>query len=270
MRKTYTRPQKIVWTAEQSDMIAKMYLQDGSTTNEIGTALGVSGSSIIKELKRQNITRTLNRKYLIDESAFSDPTNPETAYWAGFIMADGNISVKESGRRYVLFIELSVKDEDHLIQLQKFLKTNKPIYRRKRISFGKEREYVRLEIISKKIYNDLFQIYGITGNKSLNAKCSALMENNKYFWLGVIDGDGHISKRGKHHVIGLIGSKRMIKQYQKFIKNTLNKTYKITPKDTVFGLGVSCDSAIRLAKYLYTGYDGPYLVRKFENIKDSL
>lgn len=267
MKKAYTRPQKIVWTLEQSNMIRSLYLNDKLTTNEIGIIMNVSGSSIILELKRQNIPRTPNRKYKLNETVFADPTNPEAAYWAGFIMADGNISAKQNGRRYVLFIELSIKDIKHLEKLQQFLQTDKPIYRRKRISFGKEREYVRLEIVSKNIYNDLNRIYGITENKSFDAKCSVIMESNRYFWLGMIDGDGHISKSGKHYTLGLVGSKSMMKQYQRFVQATLNKTYAISSKGTIFSVGVSCEAAIELARHLYAGYNGPFLLRKFDIIK---
>ena len=55
------------------------------------------------------------RKLLLDQDAFAKIT-PESAYWSGIMMTDGNIS-----GRYVRYLNISTEDESHVNNLEIFL-----------------------------------------------------------------------------------------------------------------------------------------------------
>ena len=156
------------------------------------------------------------RKYTCNENFFLSDT-PESFYWAGFIAADGCLSLKR-GKSKMLSIGLAEKDENHI---NKFItsvgftgKINHSVCREK------------FKVSSVKIYSSiLFDSLGrfnLGTNKSLILSFPDKMINNKlinHFMRGYFDGDGSISCGSDGQLkFGLRGTIDFLKTYNDILK----------------------------------------------------
>lgn len=152
-----------------------------------------------------------NRKYNLDFNFFSKDTE-YSFYWAGFIAADGWVR-SDSKSGYVLGLELSIKDIEHLkkfkedIQAEQLIKTfEKPeryISNNKKTPISK---ICSLLICSKQIVNNLKR-FGIIPNKTYKLNIPDWLKEHDllhHFLRGYIDGDGCFSvaknKNQKPHI----------------------------------------------------------------------
>lgn len=159
-------------------------------------------------------------KYTCDETVF-DVITEESAYWIGFLMADGYISKPKEGKgNPTLALKLQSGDLKHIYKFRYFLKSDHPI------TDDNQGLAKRIRINSKQISESLSN-YGIVNKKSLIAKVK-LLELDRDFWRGVVDGDGTIGIREKitwykttpHKYIYpyfiLIGSEKLMIQFKLF------------------------------------------------------
>lgn len=152
-------------------------------------------------------TRT-GRYIQVDESVF-DTVTEESAYWIGFLMADGCID--DSGGSRVVRLELADVDLGHLLKFKEFLKSDSEIRTPKNRSGG-----VRIKVGSNRLAEALSK-YGVTPRKTYTAKVIGL-EDNRDFWRGAVDGDGSIwfGKKG-YTYIELAGSEDLVRQFGEFV-----------------------------------------------------
>jgi len=127
--------------------------------------------------------------------------SPELAYFVGLIITDGHLRYDKKSRSYSISIYNSYpKETKTIIKLIKQLFNYSPTIRKRKYGFSKS---INNEIIisSKKLVLFLHQTFGIPlGAKSkiiqlpvIFAKDDELFYN---FLRGVIDGDGHIRRKG--------------------------------------------------------------------------
>lgn len=129
------------------------------------------------------------RIYDVNDSFFS-VLNEKSAYWLGFIYADGYISKTENCLR----ITLSAKDEDHLVKFKEDISSESPItYHMNRYSEKYSlTKKARISIFSKQIKEDLLKL-GCGPMKSLTCTFPEIQENLiPHFIRGYFDGDGSI------------------------------------------------------------------------------
>jgi DNA-binding transcriptional regulator WhiA len=172
-----------------------------------------------KQLGTMNkIIREYNKNY------FSKITE-KSAYWGGFLAADGSIS----DRNHSVSLTLAQKDLKHLEAFKNEIKYSGNLL------FCPKTNSNRINLYSahKMIY-DLENIYNITANKSLNLKCpeGIVCESDqviKSYIVGYIDGDGCIKycKRDNLYILDVFsGSLKIIK----WIKNELERIYNLKPR----------------------------------------
>ena len=87
-------------TEEQVNLVCEQY-KNGLSTPKLGKQYGVSHKTIMRAIKRKGfllrgISKSLQR-YCLDETVF-DVITEESAYWLGFLMADGNICHTKRGK----------------------------------------------------------------------------------------------------------------------------------------------------------------------------
>jgi hypothetical protein len=142
-----------------------------------------------------NITRRVSScpliggkvKYNINHYFFNNYIK-ESAYWAGFLAADGNIGKAKSGEYIRVRLYLGIKDAGHLFKFKEALGSEHKVkedHARSRASF---------EFYSKQMSEDLFRLYNIGPQKSLTYQppYDIPEEFVKYFIRGYFDGDGCI------------------------------------------------------------------------------
>ena len=241
-------------------IIAEQIIYDyssGISARKLGFKYDVADVTITDFLKRNNVfirnRSNAKRTNQIKEDIF-DEINEESAYWIGFILADGNIYYPKNRSKQLNF-GLKESDREHLEKFKKFVGSNKQLYYNNKAVF--------LSIYSNRIV-DKIEEYGITQRKSLTAKVPEMLKNNRHFWRGVVDGDGWvtINKEG-YPTIGLCGTIDVIKSFIELTGKRVKIGQPNLDKNFV-QIAYTTTSAQILCKYLYDDSE-IYLNRKYEN-----
>lgn len=171
----------------------------GKSSIEIATILPISTGSVFNILKKHGVPSKDAGFYIrtnfFNERCFQS-LNEESAYWLGFVLADGCMM----RNNYSLTIGLSRKDRAHLEKFARFLGGVTSIKDR----MVKTYECCYVSIGSKQMFNDLLK-YGCTPKKSLTLKFPEIPD--EYFWhflRGYFDGDGCVVS--KANSVAIIGS----------------------------------------------------------------
>ena len=224
---------------------------DGKSARRLGFEYDVADVTITSLLKRQGIfirnRSNAKRTNQIHEDIF-DTITEESAYWIGFLLADGNV-YHPPRRSKQLNLGLAAKDWDHLEKFKKFVGSNKSLYYNKNGVF--------LSIYSNRIVEKLSE-YGIVPRKSKIAKIPESLKNNRHFWRGMVDGDGWVTRHcaNDRPVIGLCGTHDMVDGFQKFLQIVWHdyKRHAISVKphsSYCFEMSVCGKWAIKIIRLLY-------------------
>ena len=135
------------------NIIKQEYL-NGATLTEIEDKFDIERHSLSKILKADNVTiRKKSKKYNHNEDAFYCIDSETSAYWLGFLYANGHVITdkKHNG----VYLTIQYRDFDHLCKFRDFISAESPVR-----SFEKELhrrifKYCRLDVFSKKIAKDL-------------------------------------------------------------------------------------------------------------------
>lgn len=127
-------------------------------------------------------------KFKINETKFDNYTN-ESAYWAGFLAADGNLRIAK-GNIYQVRLYLKKSDSTHLLKFKEFLQADH------KVSLSPTYDRCSFEFSNERIYKKLGELYNITANKSLTLKYPEQLplEFERHFIRGIFDGDGCITE----------------------------------------------------------------------------
>jgi hypothetical protein len=217
----------------QKQEVASLYLS-GVTSPAIAKQMGISTSFVLLVLQEQGVSRRqgseAHRRHILDETVF-DTITEASAYWVGFLMADGCIYRKE------IRLVLSERDLDHLRAFRSFLGSSHTIAAHFRETKSHEilgrtvtiRPSHQLCINSAKLVESLAR-FGVVPRKSSIARVSHL-EDNPHFWRGVVDGDGTLGiyrkitrKTGRKEyeyrkpTIRVVGSSDLMGQFLDFVR----------------------------------------------------
>jgi hypothetical protein len=129
-----------------------------------------------------------NKRTYSTNDSFFENLNEKSAYWLGFLYADGYIMKTENCVR----ITLSSKDKVHLEKFKKDTDSKSPVlFHMNRYSEKYPlKEKARVSITSKKMKEDLIKL-GCTTEKTLTCTFPTLREDLiSHFIRGYFDGDG--------------------------------------------------------------------------------
>lgn len=222
----------------------------------------------------------MSKKSSFNEHAF-DIITEESAYWIGFLMADGGVN--KNG--YSVYLNLSSKDIGHIEKFKKFMKSPNPIKNiiiKDPFKNGKDYNTSSFTVTSLYLKNKISE-YGIKPKKSATAKVSDNLAYNRHFWRGVIDGDGTVTLEKKkalnsvhteyywYTYINLIGSYCLVNQFNDYIGNLIKKDYKKSIKNhkTYYLLHIGGKNAFYIMKDLYEN-SNIFLDRKKKIIEDII
>lgn len=195
------------------------------------------------------------RRRLLDESAF-DKLTEQSAYWIGFLMADGNISYKKG----VSIIALHLKEQDlyHLEKFRTFVGSSHKIASYINKTWG-NRSY-SISFSSERIANTLIK-YGCVPKKCFKAEIKGDIQHNRHLWRGIIDGDGTLGLYNRINCngtvrrvpyISLTGNHNICRQFRDYLQKHLEPMpHKIIPSKRSYLFMVSDHRAIKAIKLLY-------------------
>jgi transposase-like protein len=228
---------------------------------ELAVRLGISQAAVTRTLAHKERSRprymTHLRRYPIDHDAFAR-VNPLSAYWMGFLMADGCVYGGNSVQ-----LTSHVRDTPHLEAFLRFVGSpDRPVRVRGQTAIA--------TVYSPKLVADL-TAHGVVPRKSYGTWASKRLARMPSFWLGVIDGDGTVGV-SRAPYIALCGSRPLMKQYQRFLADVvLGGRYQqmFRRADGLCVVTMEGESARRLADALYSA-SPTSLERKAEKARAAL
>jgi len=189
--------------------IVSAYLA-GGTCKSVGVQFDVCAQTVCNILARNGIrAKTDFRRPIHDEGAF-DQITPESAYWIGFLLADGCVHYLR-GKYPKVVLELGIEDWEHVEKFRQFIQTETQV-RPSHLGAA-----ARLEVTSERIV-DTLRGYGVTERKSFTASVVPELRRNRDFWRGVVDGDGNLGYNignGCPH-LGLVGTRAVVEAFKEF------------------------------------------------------
>lgn len=200
----------------------------GATSDELAKQFGIDRGTVVAALNRVGVKLKqaweLNIKYSVNHNAFDELTD-ETCYWIGFLMADG--SVHMSHRSGGVSLTLAIIDIDHVESYKNFVGFDGDVKIGESACLGKKFKKASVRFTSPQIA-DRLQKFGVVPRKSLIAEAKGGMENNIWFWRGVVDGDGALfmdKPRGTCRlpspIFYLVGSEMIVSQFCRFIESEI-------------------------------------------------
>lgn len=195
--------QRAAWTAEEDDILRECY--PTTEAAELAQRLGRSTWAVIIRANRLGIRKDCDwlRSYHVRQCEdkridffrqdyFSQPLTPDSAYWLGFIQADGSIDLY--GGANALKVQLAECDIAHLRLLKNDLGTSREILK------GNPGQVV-LKVNSRKMISDLLKL-GIMPRKAFTHTYPKITEPQlvSHYIRGIFDGDGCIAVRRRKGV----------------------------------------------------------------------
>jgi hypothetical protein len=227
------KPTKLFFTKEELET----ELQNLKSIAAIRKKYNVSSSSsIIYYLNKYKIPYNKKvRNYGVNDYSFSIDTE-ETFYWAGFLAADGCISIRKNYNNRNLILTLGEKDFEHLIKFKKFVNSNHPIKERlvrnslTNMKWSDRKTYT-ITIGSHQIVSDLTR-FNIVPRKTFIYNFPNWLITHPlvhHFMRGYFDGDGCfgsvVSNSGRkllQHIISIRGNRKFLKTFGNIICNNLH------------------------------------------------
>src|ERR1035437_9318250 len=256
--------QRVRLTPEQETAIVACY-ESGKTIKETAAQFGLKNNWVWEFLQRKSANlrngADARRIYPINNNAFSTITE-QSAYWSGFLMADGCVQDLNENW-YVVTLALAAVDKAHVEMFRDFISPTA------KVESCKSGTIFRVRIRSTEIAKDL-AVFGIGPRKSFTAKAAGTMESNRHFWRGAIDGDGCVRQQGDYHMVNLVGSKDMMEQFADYC-GTIIPGFRptVSPHSSIWVVSVSGRKAITIIKHLY-GDCTIALARKWEQAKKAI
>lgn len=191
------------------------------------------------------------KKYKHNDKFFIKLT-PVSAYWLGFIVADGCLYLGKRGEKN-FYIALNYSDIKHLKNFKKAMKTNA------KIRYIKSNKSVHLNFYSVDKIFDSFVKLGVKPNKSLRIENIRIPNGlTSHFIRGVFDGDGSVGgKKITHIQFQIAGYKTLLKQIQNILIKECNvnrvKIYPLSYKNkgAASRLQYTGSQIFRILNFLY-------------------
>jgi hypothetical protein len=170
--------------------------ESGMSTKQIGAMFNIDGGTVYDRLQQMGVTTRSpsegRRIYHVNNNAFTSVADEPTAYWLGFLFADGCIYRRTDGGNPRLSIALAEADVHHLERFKTFMASDYPI------RYDAHRKCVRTEFVSAMLFDDLRR-WGCRPNKSLYLHLPRLpFTLMQHFIRGYFDGDGSAYTSGPY------------------------------------------------------------------------
>ncbi len=183
-------PASMSLTKEQHDYVCKTYRQ-GVSGYAIAEVCNVSPRTIYRVLQRRGISRrpawVQASNIDVRHDCFAKIDDEDSAYWLGFLYADGYI------HSYPAYISINLKDKEHLEKFRSFVRGGQKILEMWNTSPSSNRKHriYRYSLGSQRIVRDL-EHWGCVQCKSELIRFPDFLEESlvRHFVRGFFDGDG--------------------------------------------------------------------------------
>lgn len=255
----------------------------GMSGREAGARFGVSRSSVTNILRRNGAPAPPKGRrptHTLNHAAF-DVVTPESAYWMGFLFADGCVADYKDGAPQVI-LDLGAKDHGHIEKFRDFLGsshtisilTHKTKLNGKSIGKDGKRISSSFRVRSKRLVAAL-QAKGM-GKKSAERCPTKDIEDSVDFWRGCVDGDGTVRVAIDHRGYGyeyasiiLCGHIPILEKFQAFLARRGMFANVTDTASGIFQIRLMGAGALAIIKLLY-GNTNTALDRKLKTAREIL
>ncbi len=236
----------------------------GYSSIEIGRRFKVTGQSVRRWLKIAGVEMRSRvetaRRFSYDHDAFA-AESLEAAYYAGLLMADGNVRVDKR----LFSLEVVEKDRELVDGLRKFLSyTGEVKLRERTCERGSVRRFAALRVTAPDLVEQLAW-WGVYPRKTKVA-CVPIdvrgCELERPFLRGLFDGDGcfHVRKNGYLYA-SFAGTPMVVDAFRDWCWRTTRRVGSLSRRKPYFHVvQFGAGSAVAVGEALYDG-DGPRLSR---------
>lgn len=212
------------YSEEFKEMVVQEYVQ-GFDSTELSNKHDLNKGTLMDWVRKRGKSRLSGPDTKIGNVNYFDIIDSEEkAYWLGYIMADGSVSLYNN--QYSLKLTTQKNDANTIKDfLESINSTNKIYYgigNYLKVN-GEYNEYARCSLTSKHMISRLIEL-GVVPNKSGKEKIPAEIKGTnleKHFIRGYFDGDGTVSYNEETGVIKVViytASKDMISDFNKYMK----------------------------------------------------
>lgn len=262
------------FTQQEIKSVIDLY-NSGKQQREIAKQINCSQVSISNILKREKIQARVGKKIKytdVNTFFFKEINSEQSAYFLGFLYADGNVSKNKT----CMSLKLKSNDQYILEKFRNIMSPSSPIKITKMESPGAiPYEYAYFRINQKEICEQLIS-HGCVPNKSLILKFPITVPNElvKHFLRGYSDGDGTIynnfkNKKTINTIWKIVSTKQFCQTVANIIKEQLNVNCSQSlsrPKTNQITTTLSVGGNLQVKKVLDWLYQDAtiYLPRKYE------
>ncbi len=174
-------------TDAQRNEIVRLY-RAGMGTTELAEMFGKASINIGKTLLRAGETLPPRYKHTCDHRFFQTIDAEHKAYWLGFLGADGYVMTSP---RNIMVLELSRKDETHLIAFKRVLLSTHPLFVREGSGPGPQGSTVAFRVWGSIMVDDLIR-QGVHPRKTHTLQWPSGLPDDmaRHYLRGYFDGDG--------------------------------------------------------------------------------
>ena len=198
------------------DKVVRLYTEEGKSINQIANELGISwstakGDLVNRNIKIQKTRNQYNSSNGISNTLFKEINDSDSAYWLGFLYADGSIRKD----RNEITLDLQEQDRKTIEDFHSYCK-NKNSIREHNINKNGKNYKSYVSGFSNAIVKENLINLGCTPKKSLTLtfpnEQQVPQEYLYDFIRGYVDGDGYVQyDRGKHRYrIVILGTKEFL------------------------------------------------------------
>ena len=235
--------------AEKNEIIAAY--QSGEPVASISDRLNINISTIYDVSKAAGVFTSSRRlgSLNVNKSAF-DPDkdgsySPEQRYWAGFLLADGNICIPKTGTP-LLSLGLADQDEKHVRAFADFLG-----YPQGSVRWNKSSSQWMVQARSERWVESLAPL-GVYPQKTFSAIIPARFQRDRHYLRGYIDGDGSVRWAIGSPSISVVGTKQTCQTILDAARSISPKCgSSVLPSGTVFLVTINGYHAQDFAAWLY-------------------
>lgn len=221
---------------------------NGMLIEKAAAKYGMSAQTLGRALREHSISLPKGRppRCTLNHAAFDEIT-PASAYWMGFLFADGAVGDDSYGAPW-LATHLAERDRGHVEKFRDFLGSNHAITRTvTEQRFGGPAVYFKVR--SRRLVEAL-ESHGMGPVKSERAPSSDLVDSRD-FWRGAVDGDGSFGYYGTKMFM-FCGQARLVNAFISFAARREIQLSRRT-KGSIFRTSATGVRAEKLVEILYAG-----------------
>lgn len=238
--------------SEEQRKLVAAECANGRSVAAVCAMFSISRKTVDRILRAHGVSMHTGRRPSreLNHAAF-DQITPGSAYWAGFLFADGSI-IDDGQGAPKLALHLSQNDRAHVEKFRAFIGSTHAITTTKSGFGGIGADF---KVRSQRLVDALMKL-GMSWKKPDRTPADEI-SNSRDFWRGVCDADGSTwESLAGNASFSLCGHIPMLTAFQNFLRRSRLVNLRVGPTESgIFRLGTEGTTALVILRALYGNTD---------------